>query len=57
MLSEPIASPKNPFLNEIDLASLDSVALQRLIAEIRQQDEKGVFDTTLYNRTYHRHNR
>ncbi|MET3710785.1 hypothetical protein ABIC65_001487 [Sphingomonas trueperi] len=41
----------------IDLELSDSVALKRLIAEVRQQDHDGPLDVTLYNRTYHRHNR
>ena len=36
---------------------LDSVALQRLIEEVRQAENGNNADTTLYNRTYHRHNR
>ncbi|AEH89912.1 YhhA family cyclophane-containing RiPP [Mesorhizobium opportunistum] len=56
MRRDPIAPPeqKPP---EIDLALVDSVALQRLIAEVRQKDLEGPLDVTLYNRTYHRHNR
>lgn len=41
----------------LDHTPVDSVALRRLIAEVRQLDSTGPFDTTLYNRTYHRHNR
>lgn len=41
----------------IDLPAVDSVALRRLIAEVRQSERQGPFDATLYNRSYHRHNR
>jgi len=41
----------------IDLELNDSVALKRLIAEVQQKDHIGLLDVTLYNRTYHRHNR
>lgn len=41
----------------IDLPSVDSVALRRLIAEVRQSDGQAAIDATLYNRSYHRHNR
>ena len=34
-----------------------SVALGRLIAEVQRGGTGGSHDTTLYNRTYHRHNR
>jgi hypothetical protein len=56
MLNDPIMPPEEPAAS-IDLASIDSVALKRLITEVRQQDGDGRFDTTLYNRAYHRHNR
>lgn len=39
---------------ELDL--LDSVALQRLIDEVRSDPAHNV-GATAYNRTYHRHNR
>jgi len=41
----------------IDLSAVDSVALRRLVAEVRQSERQGPFDATLYNRSYHRHNR
>lgn len=57
MRNEPIADPDDEPADAIDLPPVDSVALQRLITEVRQRDTEGTFDTTLYNRTYHRHNR
>jgi hypothetical protein len=57
MLDEPIATPEAGQSAAIDLPRVDSVALQRLIAEVRQSDGEAPFDTTLYNRSYHRHNR
>jgi hypothetical protein len=57
MLDDPIATPEARQAAAIDLPPVDSVALQRLIAEVRQSDREGPFDTTLYNRSYHRHNR
>ena len=57
MRNEPIAASHEESDCAIDLPPVDSVALQRLIAEVRQREPEGPFDTTLYNRTYHRHNR
>ncbi|WP_352624751.1 YhhA family cyclophane-containing RiPP [Mesorhizobium sp. M0578] len=57
MRSNRIVSPEDQSASSIDLPLVDSVALQRLIAEVRQQDRELEPDTTLYNRTYHRHNR
>lgn len=52
----PKAFAPGPDAKVIGLRVLDSVALTRLIEEVRQAD--GVLqDTTAYNRTYHRHNR
>jgi len=56
MRNDPVALPHETG-NPIDLNPVDSVALQRLIAEVRQHAIEGPFDATLYNRTYHRHNR
>jgi len=39
------------------LPSIQSVALQRLIDEVRRPQAEIQCDVTLYNRTYHRHNR
>lgn len=41
----------------IDLSLADSAALRRLVLEVEQQRAGGLADLTLYNRTYHRHNR
>lgn len=57
MLDDPIATSEARQAAAIDLPRVDSVALQRLIAEVRQSDGEGPFDMTLYNRSYHRHNR
>lgn len=57
MRNETIAQPLDARSPSIDLPAVDSVALQRLIAEVRQSESDGPFDTTLYNRSYHRHNR
>ena len=42
-----------------DLGSepLSSVALARLIEEVRHAGDGSSIDLTAYNRTYHRHNR
>ena len=40
----------------VDLNTVDSAALKRLIAEVRNESApEGL--STAYNRTYHRHNR
>lgn len=57
MRNDPIAPPLEGGSPAIDLPIVDSVALQRLIAEVRQSEGDGPFDATLYNRSYHRHNR
>ncbi|BAI98032.1 hypothetical protein Sj15T_24310 [Sphingobium sp. TA15] len=57
MHNESIPTPRDAVIPARDLPLTDSVALQRLIAEVRQRDASGIADTTLYNRTYHRHNR
>lgn len=41
-------------VDKIDLDKVDSVALRRLIEEVRGD---RVQDVRLYNRIYHRHNR
>lgn len=57
MRNDPIDTLRDPRRQAIDLELSDSVALKRLIAEVRQHDHDGPLDVTLYNRTYHRHNR
>ena len=57
MINDPIAAPPPERSKDLDLPLVDSVVLQRLIEEVRQQQAGDSFDATLYNRTYHRHNR
>lgn len=42
---------------DIPLASINSVALARLVEEVRSDDEGESHSINAYNRTYHRHNR
>lgn len=42
---------------ELELNSLSSVALARLVEEVRNNGDGGPASATAYNRTYHRHNR
>lgn len=42
---------------EIGLEDISSIALARLIEEVRNDDTQETVSTTAYNRTYHRHNR
>lgn len=57
MRNDPLPAPIEARPLDIDLPLASSVALQRLIDEIRQSELEPLPDTTLYNRTYHRHNR
>lgn len=41
----------------VDLNAGDSVALKRLIAEVRNEGTPATGQSTAYNRTYNRHNR
>ncbi len=52
----PKAFDAAPTPKTIDLKPLDSIALARLIEEVRNTGEERL-DVTAYNRTYHRHNR
>lgn len=45
--------PETPL--QVDLDSVESAALARLIEEVR--NEERAMPITAYNRTYHRHNR
>ncbi len=56
MHNESISTHRDAVKPARELPLTDSVALRRLIAEVRQRDAGGIADTTLYNRTYHRHN-
>ena len=42
---------------DLYVKSLDSVALSRLIEEVRKDGPGEPFSPTAYNRMYHRHNR
>jgi hypothetical protein len=42
---------------ELVLHEVDSIALSRLIEEVRNVSDPDRSDMTAYNRTYHRHNR
>lgn len=55
MLERPVPSCDAP-VRPIDVEVVDSVALRRLIDEVRT-DPAQTIGTTAYNRTYHRHNR
>ena len=35
----------------------DSIVIQRLIDEVRNENDPSLGQSTAYNRTYHRHNR
>jgi len=54
MRNDPISGPDQAGFRSPDLPPLESVALRRLVEEVRAGDP---FGATLYNRTYHRHNR
>jgi hypothetical protein len=57
MPDDPIVAPQPARPTGLDLPLVDSVALQRLIEEVRHQEAGELLGATLYNRTYHRHNR
>ena len=57
MRNDPIDTTHDARRQAIDLELSDSVARKRLIAEVQQQNNGEPLDVTLYNRTYHRHNR
>ena len=42
---------------DLEVESLSSVALARLVEEVRNPSDSNQVSTTNYNRTYHRHNR
>ena len=42
---------------DVQLNSISSVALARLVKEVKIDDDGERFSPTAYNRTYHRHNR
>lgn len=43
--------------SELEVHGLASVALSRLIEEVRNEGNDDLPSPTAYNRTYHRHNR
>jgi hypothetical protein len=43
--------------DDLDLKVVDSVAIRRLIEEVRNTGGTATVEATVYNRTYHRHNR
>ena len=57
MRTEPTRKTVEAAPLAIDLPILDSVALRRLIGEVEAPEGGPGHDATLYNRTYHRHNR
>ena len=42
---------------DLKLESISSVALRRIIEEVRNNGKDQPIGSTVYNRTYHRHNR
>ena len=53
---EPRKAPTVESL-DLQLKSISSVTLARLVEEVRIDDDGERFSPTAYNRTYHRHNR
>ena len=43
--------------SELDLNTMSSVTLARLVEEVQNNGDGGPASSTAYNRTYHRHNR
>ncbi len=43
--------------SELEPNSMSSVALARLVEEVRNNGDGGPTSSTVYNRTYNRHNR
>ena len=59
-LSNSSALPPEPEAQEkaeLEVRDLGSVALARLIEEVRNNEAGELASPTAYNRTYHRHNR
>ena len=58
-MQKPQASALTKMLERkvVDLNAVDSAALKRLIAEVRNEDAPAAGQSAAYNRTYHRHNR
>ncbi len=49
------SQPSNPI--DLEMESLSSAALTRLIEEVSNPTDPAQVSSTNYNRTYHRHNR
>jgi hypothetical protein len=54
---DPKAFKANAAPKSVALKAIDSVALARLVEEVRNTGGEAAADTSAYNRTYHRHNR
>ena len=50
-------SSQSPATLDLEVESLGSAALARLVEEVRNPSDTVKVSTTNYNRTYHRHNR
>ena len=50
-------SSQFPTTLDLEVESLGSAALARLVEEVRNPSDTVQVSTTNYNRTYHRHNR
>lgn len=50
-------SSQTPTTLDLEVESLGSVALARLVEEVRNPSDTPQVSATNYNRTYHRHNR
>ena len=59
MMQKPQASAPVKMIERkvVDLNAVDSAALKRLIAEVRNEGAPAMGQSTAYNRTYNRHNR
>jgi hypothetical protein len=55
LLHLPMHYPEPPPVGEIDLATVDSAVLRRLIEEVRNEEAEG--RPNAYNRIHNRHNR
>ena len=50
-------SSQSPTTLDLEIESLGSAALARLVEEVRSPSDTPQVSATNYNRTYHRHNR
>ena len=51
------ASSQSPATLDLEIETLGSVALARLVEEVRNPSDTAQVSASNYNRTYHRHNR